>query len=275
MNQDIFSFRRFSIYLTQYTGQNWKKLLQISLGILAFMILSIAVLPALTGRYSWPASHDVSWQSEINTICVTAYVFVFVAAASAFIGYDSKGKRVVNLTLPVSNFEKFLTYIVIYVVGALAVYLLSVLIADWLRVLTASIYAHKDAHVEALGITRILTADMDLSGNDPKNTFLLTSSYINLFSIQSFFFLAAAIWPRQARSKGFLSILCIMIGFSLMISLSFHVFFPGGFEPNQFLRDSQPYQASFVCTIVSAVTIIGMYALSYLRFKEMESIERW
>lgn len=283
MNNDIFSFRRFSVYLTQYIGQNYKKLLRIALGTLLFMIVAIAVLPILNGRYLHPfyPDYDAFWNTEIPIIWISAFAIIFTAAAAAFMSYDTKGKRIINLTLPVSALEKFFTYFIIFVIGTIAVFVLSVFIADWLRVLTAPMYADPEAYIAPLGVDRILSFGNRYS--DPyfteKNKALLSLTLINLFFIQAYFFLCASIWPRTSRVKGILSLALIVISCVALTSISFKImFFPGGFEPRDFmwkLDSVKPYTLVKIGNYLSVLPILVFYVISYLRFKEMESINRW
>lgn len=277
MTNNIFSFRRFGIYLRLFAVENWKKILNTALSMIAFLILSLTLVPLIKGCYnhpSWGLDTDPMWITETAILWITLFVFVMTYASLTFMTCASRNRRIATLAFPASDLEKFLTYILFSVVGVYAVFFIGAVIADWTRVWTASLYANSEATVRHLPFYYFLTFG-------DKETSLDTISGISvcigsLIIMQAFFTLSSAIWPMKARVKGILSATAIIMILNALFFTSFRIFLTH--YPIRTRFEIQDVSFETGLTVYWAITVlltIGMYMLSYRRFKEMETIERW
>lgn len=290
---DIFSSTRFLNYVKLHIGENRKKLLQWILAIAGLMIFVAVIYPLIKGTYSFPEpGEDPMWLKEMSMFWAFLFFLVTSTAASSFIAYDSKLKRITALSFPVSTFEKFLTYLLIYGVGTYVIYFIAMICADYLRVCTAPIYAAPGCTIEPMPLKYFFSFGEGLTyvvedGSEVINKNKLVAcmaAFSGLITLQAFFFLMASIWPKATFRKGFLSLIGISIGFNTILFLSFNLALKiyGNiwvFRFRDMFRHLDQYITfeGFLTTgyIISIVLSIGMYVLAYYRFKEMESIERW
>lgn len=289
MTNDIFSPTRFALYVKQYAGENKKKLIQMVLTVIGTMIFVSAIFPILNGSYYF-LSHglDPMWQKETMVFWIFLFTFACVTAAGAFISYDSKIKRISALTFPASNLEKYLTYIIFYGIAIYVTFFIGLIIADYIRVWTAPIYAVEGAVIEPLPLTYFFSfghlvgdeRDAMVYYDAESVAVMRMFAFTGIITLQSFFFLAASIWPKNARLRGILSLIGITIALNFITYMAMKIFiningtsFTFRFE-NQ-LRDLGFETFSAIVYTIGIIVAIGFYLLSYKRFKEMESIERW
>ncbi|MDE6339442.1 MAG: hypothetical protein K2K97_06615, partial [Muribaculaceae bacterium] len=263
------------------------------------MIFCAAILPIFNGSYSYPyGGDDLMWERELVIFWTFLFFFSFTVGAMAFISYDTKGKRIYSLTFPVSNLEKFLTYILFYVVGVYVIFIIGYFVADSIRVWTAPIYAVDGVTIEHMPLKYFLSFGYDdgssvttyygeEAGYDKIKMFRMMA-FTGIIGIQAFFVLCASIWPKHGRLRGILSVIGITVAINFILYLSmklvfamygYNIKFRWADNLNYWIEKSV-FNISFstflaVAYIISISISAGMYLLSYLRFKEMESIERW
>lgn len=290
---DIFSSTRFLNYVKLHVGENKKKLLQWVLAIAGLMIFAAVIYPIMKGVYSIPSKgEDPMWLKEMSMFWAFFFLLVTSAAASSFISYDSKLKRISALSFPASTFEKFLTYILVYGVTVYVLYFVSIIFADYLRVWTAPIYAAPGCIIEPMPLKYFFSFGEGFTYTTQggytilnKNTLVVCMlAFSGIICLQAFFFLVASIWPKASFRKGFLSLIGMSIGFNTILFLSFnlatkiygHVWV---FRFQDMIQHLDKYITfeSFITSgyIIGIAVSLGMYILAYFRFKEMESIERW
>lgn len=281
---DIFSPSRFSNYVCLYAGENKKKLLQILLVIVGILIFGAAIYPILKGVYSQPTNNDPMWDRETGMFWSFLFLSICIFSAYAFNSCDSKLKRISALSFPVSSLEKYLTFLLFYCIAVYIVFICGLVIADYLRVWTAPIYAAPGSIIAPMPLSYFFTFGYENGENIEKTMVEMMIAYSALISLQSFFFLAASIWPKSTFRKGFLSLIGISIGFNAILFLSMrcvkmiygHILifrFKDWFENLGTLISLDTFL--IFGYIISSVLTLGMYILAYYRFKEMESIERW
>ena len=280
---NIFSPRRFGLYIKQYAGENWKKLLQMATSIFGMFILLTTIIPFLKGSYSYPSDIDKMWEFEITIFWCLLFVMAAVTAATMFFNMDSKSKRISLLTLPASNLEKFLTVFPFSIIGFHIVFFAAVIVADYARVLTAPIYAVPGAEIAHMPMKYFFTfGNLDGGLQIPKHSVeqvagLQMVAFSSLIILQAFYALAASIWPKNAKIRGTLAGICIIIGMNLMFYISMKICFPyDHFMPKKPHFENMDFNTFITINYFVAIAItIGTYLLTYKRFKESESIERW
>lgn len=283
---DIFSSTRFLNYVKLHVGENKKKLLQWVLAIAGLMIFAAVIYPIMKGVYNSPTKvEDPMWLKETSIFWAFLFFLVMSAAASSFIFYDSKQKRISALSFPASTFEKFLTYLLIYGVGTYVIYFVAMFFADYLRVWTAPIYAAPGCTIEPMPLKYFISFGEGFTYKTHEQTLVICMlAFSGIICLQAFFFLVASIWPKASFRKGFLSLIGMSIGLNTIFFLSFnlatkiygHVWV---FRFEDMLKHIDKYISfySFITSgyIIGIAVSLGMYILAYFRFKEMESIERW
>lgn len=292
MNNEIFSFQRFGDYIRLHLLSNKKRLLQTSLMMIGIMVFVDAIMPFFTDPYTGhnaglykEAGIDAMWIKEERTFSIFLFLYVLVAASEAFFSYNSKESRIRALTLPASNFEKFITYFLVYIIGVYVVFAIGFIATDYLRIAIAPLYAGEDAVIKPMPLAYFFNFGK-LPGFDYIDAetirikrLIITTSLMQLGAI---FFLFSSIWPKNSRRKGLLTLLgtgtaCVLLAIlGLKVAHDIYGFnmisrFEGIVE---FLDISLN---TFITASYCSATIwtVCLYLLSYFRFKEMESIERW
>ena len=295
---NIFSPNRFSLFAMNYLGENWKRILYMSAAMLGTFIFFSAIYPILagaylpnTGGYLSNIGHDPMLEKELWIFWSLTYVFSASIAGESFISYRNNTRRYLLLTLPASTLEKYLTYILFNVIYSVAFCLVSIFIADTIRVLTVHLYANNWACIEPLSLKYLLTfGNVDIKVYDELgglnqhaiDTFYSRVKILTMFGvmgllfIQSFFFLSSSIWPKYGKIKALSFGLAIIIGCTLLVSWGEHTFL-GNFWDAKPRIDHEP-NVNVVLTIsyvVSILITLFNYSIAYLRFKELETIDRW
>lgn len=277
MTNNIFDFKRFTNYIQCYCGINGKKLLQQALVIVGVFIVLPTLTPLLNGTYSDPDAYhyDLMWDREITLFLPIAFLIIVVNASAAFKTLETKELRINAFTFPASNLEKYLTYILLYVIAPYLLCLIGIFAGDYIRVLTASLYAHPDAFVKPLPLSYIFDyRDGELTNKGMMGILLYFGA---LMIFQCYFFLCSCIWPKNGIAKGMLSAIGIAVVCNFILMLSLRIFLPASnyslrFDPEDSMSFATFYTISWVVVVLIS---IGTYCLTYLRFKEMETIERW
>ncbi len=280
---NIFSPKRFGLYIRQYIGENWKKLLQMTATIFGLLIVLTTVIPFINDSYTFPRTqYDAMWNQETSMFWSILFVLVAVVAGTMFSNMATKAKRISLLTLPASNLEKFLTLIIFYVIGIYVVFFIAMIVADYARVLIAPLYASPEAVIAPLPLKYFFNfgkVDGSLQIleyiRETIKCFHL-AVFSSLIIIQSFYALAAVIWPKSGKLRGTLAGVCIMIGLITILSFSVEIFFSSGHIIPRPAPDGWDFDTFITVSYVVAIAVTtGTYLLAYRRFKESESIERW
>lgn len=280
---NIFSPLRFGLYIKQYAGENWKKLLQMVASIFGMFIILTTIFPLLKGTYSYPSHVDGMWDFETTIFWCLLFVMAAATAATMFFNIDNKNKRISLLTLPASNLEKFLTVFLFSIIGFYIIFFAALIVADYARVLIAPIYAVPGAEIAHMPLKYFFTfgkVDEDLQILDHSEEIVAgvrLVAFSSLIILQAFYALAASIWPKNAKIRGTLAGICIIIGINLISYISIKICFPyDNFMPKKpHFEDFNLNTFITINYIVAIAITIGTYLLTYKRFKETESIERW
>lgn len=280
---NIFSPLRFGLYIKQYAGENWKKLLQMVASIFGMFIILTTIIPLLKGTYSYPSHVDGMWDFETIIFWCLLFVMAAATAATMFFNIDNKNKRISLLTLPASNLEKFLTVFLFSIIGFYIIFFAALIVADYARVLIAPIYAVPGAEIAHMPLKYFFTfgkVDEDLQILDHSEEIVAgvrLVAFSSLIILQAFYALAASIWPKNAKIRGTLAGICIIIGINLISYISIKICFPyDNFMPKKpHFEDFNLNTFITINYIVAIAITIGTYLLTYKRFKETESIERW
>lgn len=276
----IFYFSRFGAYMRKYVAENRSQLL--TLGALALflpmVLINLTIYVFGWGTWKLPISipADPNWEYELMFFSALLYLLAIVAGARLYGVLSSKQSRIALFGCPASALEKSLTYFLIYVVAFFTVAYAGAFLADAVRV----------------GIGRAFFAD-SLPGTPhfvpfravffpgvvrewPVIESVFSSPLVNIFGLQALFIFGTTVWPRHSLVKTIVFILVFNIVFFTLAGWGFSVFFDGHVTPR--FSDSPKPAASTVAYMAfgfEAIVTIGLYLLSFFRFKEWEVIQRW
>lgn len=299
MKNQIFDADRFSAYFKKYVAERRTPLLSY-LGVLFLFPLAVClVIPLLKGLYD-PISveHfvvrgnilDPMWTSEL-TLFYFLWILVGLKCGDFYSLLMDKRERISLFTCPASNFEKFSTYFLIYVILFSVIFFGIFLFVDAIRVwvFRASTEADCIHYISPRYLLSFGTAekfwDIDFY-NAAKNADLMdffrnamaARFSVILFGgllIQSLYALGCTVWPK----KNFLKTSCFLLAFMILSGILFYkgsqLFYGNGtLTPREFGFSNTISEIIFY-DIVAVCIIVFTWILSYMRFKEWEVIKRW
>ncbi len=291
MENQVLSLRRLGIFLKKYLIENKKNIILSCLSIIGLPILLIVLYTYTTGIYNINFKFiDPAWDYELRVFSIMLTIWAFLFGSKVYAILANKNRRIEYLTSPASNLEKFLTTFIIYIIGFTSLAIISFFIADWLRVLIVPLYA-PEAHPACIPLKFILTFGnynpnspnyQDINGVLDNNGFLLFTIWITTtLTGQAFFTLGSSVWPKNPVVKSLCASIVITSILIILYILGMKIIM--GDSHGFILR---PYFSSLLKNIgqtgfiwlkygIDAVILIYTYWLSYLRFKEIETINRW
>lgn len=291
MANNIFSPKRFGEYFTLYGSVNWKTFTLRTLIIFAVLIFYSTFIPYITDTYIIsPNNHaqisearntDMFWSREVNFVSFIFFIVSIVWSSYMFSAMLTKSNRISTLTIPASSFEKFITYFIYYIVAVYIIFFIAVYVADFARILSTHLYHHDDVCIKPLPLDSFINHGNEIGDFSPKYaiekegfaSFLNAVSYGSLFLSQAFMALISCISPKNSFMKG-LGIAFILFVLSIICFSSGVVWFGDIFETKPDINTNINSVAIFTwCAFY--ISAIGLFILSYFRFKENEIINRW
>lgn len=281
MKNQIFDFSRFAKYFRKYFYENRKNIL-VNIAVVFLVPMAYCILyPYLSKCYSFPLHYtsDPMWTGEQSTF--TAMFIFLILAGAAVTGHllRSKQQRTMLLSSPASNLEKFLTPVLVYIVGIAAVFCLGAWIGDAMRVWT-----HRAAAVgnntpcEYMPIRYIL--DFGMNPHDARFqdgmqlTMFRTLFAVAVFAGSSIFALGAMLWPKATFIKTGGALIVWNLALTYIVFWSVSIFHGNGDVARfQFLEDFDTVFAIFNCAWIALTCLF--WGVAYARFKEWEIINRW
>ncbi len=306
MKNQIFDASRFSAYFKKYVVEKKNSLLISFSAILLFSIALCVGWPYIKGYYSPEAVKnfvvhanilDPMWYSELKFF-ILMWVIACVMGCETFSTLTKKKDRIALFTCPASNFEKFATYFLIYIIIFPVLTFLCFLFADAIRVWVYSATTDGASCIHYISPHYLLSFGCDMkyintdlylynSAITPDERaelikFLETSAAVQfsltLFGgllMQALFALGSAVWPKKSGLKT----LSFFWGFGIVASILFYqgirLFWGNApIEPRSFGIQSEMTQIVIYDAIALCV-IVFTWVVSYYRFKEWEVINRW
>lgn len=275
-----FSPGRFASYMQKSWGENRRRLLlYAAIAIAALVSIDIIAVifsffdarniiennPDTLGRDF--IYYSARYRSTINNW------FIFLSAATLIIASSmmfsrcaTKEGKLRDLMCPASPLEKYLTSFLTYIIGG------------WLIVGVMYLFSYHilPAAMDALTpygafyrMKPLIESAKKFDGNTRWITVIVTAS---LF-LQSFFALGSAVWPKASYFKTF-GAGFLIFGAMLLITIFLVV---------HFIEKYQLYHGDCAQWLVSAplylsiagVMIVVNYALAYMRYREMDVINKW
>lgn len=269
---NTFDIKRFGLLLKKDCFENWRKYILQALTL--FSIILICFIFQSFNKYSdQDAAYMIQHGYElINGQLVVISCLIFTGAYAIFLSQmmDSlrnKQKRIHYLTFPCSNLEKYLSKIIIHVLGFIVVFLVAIYFADLIRIIIYSIPVN---NIEVKSI-KLLSEIFDRQDNTP--TALFSAVYLFLLSLYA---LGSTFWQRSGFVKTTVALGAIfVIAFIIIFGVASAIFNPGMyFDTPDFSKETRQ-MFYYLATAISLAATLFIYILAYYRFKEAELIERW
>lgn len=275
----VFNMRRFGLCFKQYVGENWRRLL-LQACVIAGTLTIVAVCAGLNelGWYrsmledgeAFKGINDSAINNEMPFFIMLLMGFGAISASLAFSSFGSKEGRIRALVSPFSQLEKYLTRWLIYIPGFLLVFFASAYIADAIRVISFSLLTPYSEFIHFIGSKDIFDFNSDTDGV-AFNIYVFTFLFV-----QSIFMLGSSVWPKNSLIKTFgVGALVMFVYFMIGLVSALTDTHPNGII--RFHQTSQDTVDLFAILVKCGVSLIIIfnYVICYLRFKEMEVINRW
>lgn len=268
-----FSFGRFALYMRKYLTDNKTTLLCFAGIIFLALLFASVVVPWLTGMYG----AGNSMKSDMGTLMrfmfsygLLFWIFSIFAGSMFYSSLSKKGVRVSELTLPASNAEKFICYFVIYCLAFNLFFVGSVFFTDAIRVWIYS----GEAHAHNIEINYIGRGVAQLFETKESRVISLIG-ILFLLGTQSLFALGSCIWTKNSLIKTALAGTVIQTLCSMLTMLGVKVFAGCHISIAWFQFLDNINQILLWECILGFVWIAFNYWTGFMRYKDMEIINRW
>ncbi len=275
-----FNWSRFTATLRKELVENKRMLLFSVIGIYGlltmFMILGNLIIHQ--GDFFTDAEFNYIPQMMVGSI---ASLFICISASLSFKNLKTKPGRTHFFTSPSSSFEKFLTNVLIYVVGMIAAYFICAQLADLTRI--AALWWFKSDTFYVPGpinflnsISQTVRTIDELENVNNITSFMSIAMWIALIANAGMFLLGSVVWPRLSALKTFAALYAvefavfliavpIALGFGDMEAFGrwFYDFVTGG-------------RFSISMVIWTSVQAIVFFALAWFLFKRKDVVSlKW
>lgn len=283
---EIFCADRMWRYMKLYLVESRSTLLKYTGTMFAVLVFLLAIRPMISSPFRWMevlaysgvdvSAVDISWGKVMKMFWLALFVVLLNRGGNFFAVLGKKGSRIETLMVPASSFEKFCVMFLVNVVAFVVVFFIEFYIADLLRVALSPFYAPEGAKVALIPLS-VLMGYSD-GGNVQSLSAFLFFAITGLFSMQAYFALASAVWPKNGGLAGIGSLLAIGAVMVVLFFSGFATFVHSAAEPRAWIMNARGITEITLFTyggVFNIMCILFFYALSFLRFKEIETINRW
>lgn len=268
MNSAKFSWSRMWALSRRDLVENRRNLLM-TLGVMFGLLLLVAILITKV------ASDDITFTPEGRGVAVWVTFFylsilvVQVLGSLTFSSLSLKVKRINALMLPAAKSEKFMSRILIYVVGGNIALIVSLLLADALSALLFGVVP---------GFT-FMPIEVFFSGLNMERAYagLFVTIFVMLF-IQSIYMLGSALWPRLSFLKTFMALLAIQILLPIIIPfglVSDFVEWFGEIVDSWNISETMGHVLGWTALALCYALTAGVYYVTWRIYKRTQVIQRF
>lgn len=300
LTHQSFEWSRFKAYFGSYYFANSRKLMLSAASILIAWLL-ICILPNVLSEFEiykdnarlaleYPEKYYAFVDPYLSTEQMIGAFFLAIlatlAGSSMFTCMHGKGNRQTLLAMPASSLEKYLTYFAIYILGSIAVFFVSEIIADALRVAIVKMFSDYGEYAHFMSLKGVFTFGIDIDLLDStiigepvpvKNYLFITSYYSFVLITAAIFSLGSIVWQKASYLKTLCALAILQVVMSCLFILSLRVFFGwnSNIDPIDIFSPTGPLaQSPFIILIGLAISFF-MFWLGYRRFKDTDLVERW
>lgn len=229
-----------------------------------FVLMGILVVGALFISYV-NVNHDFyssrnACETENIYFIFMFYVLGIIFTSMAFGDCQNVKGRISLLTLPALNIEKYMAKFIIYVPVYILVFIMSALLADFVRVfVTCALCPSIASQVHFIFREHVIDTD----------TLYSLTAFIG---VQSFYWLGAILWPRYSAVKTFFAMMVMSIIYNIFAVICFKAIIPDNFHLVNF--SLEVYQGWIFIGLPLAIAIVN-YWITYLRLKETDVVQKF
>lgn len=209
----IFSWPRFTATLRKEFAENWRTLLLILLGIYLWYTIGMLInnVMNMDGSYNF------------NPLVFTGISAIM--ASFAFRRLTTRAGRVDLFSSPSSTAEKFITNLLIYVVGAFVIFALGYQLADITRYVVMS-FVNTKLGIEATLPNNLFEYSKSIYTHFGAENNLNLSIAFETLGAGAIFFLGSVLWPRRSAIK--MATAALLFTLAKLIILGFCLYFKFG-----------------------------------------------
>lgn len=271
----IFCPQRFGLLIKRDVRQNWRKIL-LSLGGLLGALIIIGLFYAVTNCQG-AADFDSERIRHIGErMALTEVIFFTVimffagayVASTAFKSFSSAPEALSSMMIPASQFEKFMVKWLVAVPCFFIIYVVFAMFADWVRV--AFIEMHYHIEVSTFDWNQLFFHSEEIAFKQ----FSLVGIMAFLW-VQSFFLLGSIVWPRVSYMKTFVTLFALGLIYGWFDFWFYDLLEKPGmmFVAPEWL-DNGDLLPNLIVLALTVLTLFN-YCLTFMRFREAETIVRW
>lgn len=271
-----FDHRRFIMFFRRYIGENGRRLLLAAIGMaLVMIIVNLLELLAFSWQIITATSlpHDFGWSVSTDFFIFLFSFFATISGGLMFTSMDTRGKRLVEIEIPASQIEKYLTLLIIYLPCFIIVAFIAFYIGDAVRVIILKWFTSAGGDIEMIPPVRLLSFNGTGSWNK-SDIIQAIGVYGTAISGQSLYALGSILFHRYSYLKTLCALFVIETAAVIIVWCSMMIFFPQGNTEFRFNDIDVPLTALIVASFFLVISV-GLQWLAYARFKEAEYVSRW
>ena len=281
-----FSGARFASYFRLYTGENARQLaiyaasVPIIMTVLMILPMVLTWFSVYNQDYSYrefldaSTKYDPQWTWAVSVAGICFGIFVVLTGNVFYQSMFGKNRRLATLAVPASQFEKWLTYAIVYGLGFIVVYVFSFFLSDAVRVLLGKCFAKHSEMVMMLHVGSYLDTLFSLTENG--------GWWITLMVLGSAWFyycifaLGSILWSKTHFFKTILAMLAVQVVVSTLVSAVMMLYFAHAHNVDMRF-DLDPSMTGLVVVAYALVFAVCSFItwLAYCRFKDSEIVNRW
>ncbi len=286
LDNRFFDWRRFRLVCRKEWVESWKFNMRFLIGCYAALLVILFLSRGLDFKLASTSFALFSFRAEIvdsnaaDLRWLRLFEWTYMAAALIYVTsfmapLKEKAGRIRYLTLPASDFEKYLSRWLMYTVGFTLAYLLVFKLADWTLVLL-SLLTSPDHSLVSVSLSGSL-------GRIGQGSFAL-ASLVGLGSLMlSLMMLGSTLWPKHTAGKTLAALVGVwflhIVVFAVVMKLCVSNAIADHPQASFILFENSRYvfsdEALWVWIILLYLFALFNWVLAYFRFKESEIIHRW
>ncbi len=262
MDNSIFNSARFGAYVRLYLGSNGRKLVLTACAMAIFFIIVNFLYILVSMIFPDKIEPNFMWDTCVEWGSVFFVMLASVAGTMMYYGMSTPSERLAEIELPASEFEKFLTWFLIYVPCFLLTLFIAFYVGDAVRVLILHWFIPGGTVCRMVAPSHLLNLGL--------------SVYAAIFFTQSLFALGSITFHRLAFLKTLCTLFVLNSICGLAMVASIYCFFGTGGLQSRFAGQVGNLETlDTVMGICVLALSVFLQWLAYRRYKEAEIISRW
>lgn len=262
-----FSWSRTAVLMKRYIAEN-RRNLAMAAGVSFGILLLLAIMSSKLFN-----SYDEHWERSLFLWMMYLWIGALglqILGSLTFCSLNSKAKRIGALMIPAAQSEKFVSQVMIYVVGGNLFLILSMVIADGV---SAGVFGY------APGFSQLPLDELFEDAEMTEITIVagLAALWTGLFA-QAIYVAGSALWPKLSFLKTFVALMVVQTLLPILI-------------PNYFMTDFMEWVYNTIrrmeidktmirviawsCIALLYVALGGMYVVAWKLFKRTQVIQRF